>query len=397
MICPNCHNQDLNNEDLFCPNCGADVKSYLKVQKYNTNKIALVAQMQQSSQNLFVISQDTIKQYQKLSQETRDLQDVPQKLSLSTQQLQFMESKYNQNENQLQNLKNQQAKYTHDIENLKKVSVSSVIARVKGDKEIRLKKEEEESLSLLNRIEGLEKQNSTQQKDITSLTQNITDLKNLTIRLEQNKEALVKLIYQATNGLSDPEEKKLEENLQNLISKVNPLRAQIDKKQRVENCLKSAYSDLNYAYQQLQGASSNNTWDMFLGGGFILDSIKHSQMSDARDAVGRAHQNIDLAKSFDPNIPGIDAFVEDFSLFFNIMFDNIFTDWNVQNKINNSLGSVANSLNQLDSSIQNMQFDIGKLNQEISSLDSHIGNIHNDLLKQRTKIIEDVIKRQEHQ
>ena len=361
MICHNCHKSDLEENDLFCSACGSDLKSCIKVQKYNINKIALVAQMQQSSTNSLVLSPATIIEYQNLSREIHDLQDIPQKLSLSIQQLQFMENKHAQDTNQLNNLKNQQTKIKHDLENLQKESVASVIYPVKRDKERKIKEEGEDSLSLLNKIEGFEKQISSQRSDITSLTKHIADLKNLTSWLDQNKDALVKLIYQTTNGVPDPVESKLEKDLQNVIKKFNPLQAQLSNKQRVLNCLKSAYSDLDNAYNQLQGASSNNNWDMFMGGGMILDSIKHSQMSGARDAVNRAHQNIDMAKSLDPHIPGIDAFVQDFRLFFNIMFDNIFTDWNIQNKINNSLNSVANSLSELENTISKIQFDIDQI------------------------------------
>ena len=190
-------------------------------------------------------------------------------------------------------------------------------------------------------------------------------------------------------------ESKLERVLQNLIKKFNPLQTQLNNKRRVLNCLKSAHSDLDIAYNQLQSASSNNNWDMFMGGGMIMDSIKHSNMSGALDAVNRAHQNIDMARSLDPQLPGIDAFVQDFSLFFNIMFDNIFTDWNIQNKINNSLNSVANSLSELDNTISKVQLDIDRVYKEFSSIDSHIAGIREDLLKQRTRMIEDAITRQQ--
>ena len=112
-----------------------------------------------------------------------DLQDIPQKLSLSNQQLQFMTSKLTQDSNLLTNLKNQLDEENHDIEKLKKVSVTSVIAKVKGDKEQRLKKEEQEAVVLLNKIQGLETQVASQKNDVNSLTQHVEDLKKLNIRL----------------------------------------------------------------------------------------------------------------------------------------------------------------------------------------------------------------------
>lgn len=392
MICPNCKKSDFEENDLFCPNCGTDLKAHFKVQKYKTEKIALVSQMQNQSKSSLVLSQKTINEYQALTKEIQDLQEIPHKLTLSNQQLDFMKTKFSQDTNLLANFKSQQILNEKDIAKLKGLSVQSLISRIKGNKEQKLNKEEGESLFLLNKIEGLEKQTIEQQSAITNLTQHITDLKDLNTRLEQNKDALVKLIFQTTQGVNDPKENKLEKELQRLIKSYNPMHEQINKKEKILSCLNSAYSDLNYAYQRLQGASNNNNWDMFFGGGIILDSIKHSQMSSARDAVSRANSNIDLVRKMDPNLPGINAFVEDFSLFFNVMFDNIFTDWSVQNKINNSLSSVSNSLDQLDMTINRIKNDIDKIQKEFTHLGGQIANIHGELLKERSRMIEEAIK-----
>lgn len=393
MTCPNCSKQDLEDNDLFCPNCGTDLQSYAKVQKYSSSKIDLVSQLQSSKASTLVLTKETISDYQKLSHEMHDLQDIPQKLSLSNQQLQFMTSKLTQDSNLLTNLKNQLDEENHDIEKLKKVSVTSVIAKVKGDKEQRLKKEEQEAVVLLNKIQGLETQVASQKNDVNSLTQHVEDLKNLNIRLGQNKEALVKLIYQSTQGVPDPVEEKVEKELQSLLKSYNPIQAEIQNKQKVVYYLQSAYNDLNNAYESLNSASNYNNWDMFFGGGMITDSIKHSRMSNARDAVGRANNSIDLARNLDPNLPGINAFVQDFSLFFNIMFDNIFEDWNIQNKISNSLDSVQQSLYELQNTISKVQTDINTITNRLASLESKIGEVRDHLLLERTRMIEEAIKK----
>ena len=185
MNCPNCHHPDLDDSDIFCSNCGTDLQSALKAQKYSTSKINLVSKIQAAPSDALVLTSETIKDYQTLTQEINDLQDIPQKLSLSSQQLQFMESRLAKNENQVNELKFQLQKEKHDVEKLKKLSVTSVIARVKGDKEEKLKKEEEEYFSLLNKIEGQEKDIAAQKNEINSLSKHITDLRNLNERLQQ--------------------------------------------------------------------------------------------------------------------------------------------------------------------------------------------------------------------
>ena len=103
MICPNCQNSELDNNDIFCSNCGADIQSYLKVKKYSASKIDMVSQINSAQSNNLTLNSETITLYQNLTKEISDLQDVPQKLALNNQQLQFMESKVAQNINLLNN------------------------------------------------------------------------------------------------------------------------------------------------------------------------------------------------------------------------------------------------------------------------------------------------------
>ena len=203
----------------------------------------------------------------------------------------------------------------------------------------------------------------------------------------------MKLIYQSTQGVPDPVEEKVEKELQSLLKSYNPIQAEIQNKQKVVYYLQSAYNDINNAYESLNSASNYNNWDMFFGGGMITDSIKHSRMSNARDAVGRANNSIDIARNLDPNLPGINAFVQDFSLFFNIMFDNIFEDWNIQNKISNSLDSVQQSLYELQNTISKVQTDINTITNRLASLESKIGEVRDHLLLERTRMIEEAIKK----
>ena len=86
MICPNCQNSDLDDNDIFCSNCGADIQSYLKVKKYSASKIDVVSQINSIKSNNFTLSNETISIYQNLSHKVADLQDVPQKLALNNQQ-----------------------------------------------------------------------------------------------------------------------------------------------------------------------------------------------------------------------------------------------------------------------------------------------------------------------
>lgn len=394
MNCPNCQQTDLESSDLFCPNCGADLQSYMKVQRYNAPKIDMVSHFTSPQAGALRLTPQTITDYKNLTQEIHDLEDIPQKLAMNQQQLQFMESKLAQNEQLLNDLTMQSKKEKHDVDKLTSLSVTSIIAKIKGDKEQKMKKEEAEYLGVLNKLEALNTDITAQKNEINTVSKHIADLKNLNVRLQQNKEALTKLINQTTQGVPDPVEDKIEMEMENLVRQYDPLQAHLNNRQQVYQYLDSAYSDLNYAYDQIHSASNYATWDTFFGGGMFVDSIKHSKMSNARDIVNRAHRSIDLARNLDPNIPGIDAFVDDISWFWDGFFDNIFTDWASMNKINQSMTSVQGALNQLGNVRTRVQNDISHAQGELQTLNSRVATTRENLLRERTRMIEDAIKLQ---
>ena len=87
--------------------------------------------------------------------------------------------------------------------------------------------------------------------------------------------------------------------------------------------------------------------------------------------------------------------MEDISFFWDGFFDNIFTDWQSRNKIKNSLASVQGALYQLRNTITKVEYDIDNAKKNISSLNSRMATVQANLLRERTRMIEDAIKRQQ--
>ena len=83
------------------------------------------------------------------------------------------------------------------------------------------------------------------------------------------------------------------------------------------------------------------TWDTFFGGGMFVDSVKHSKMATARNAVQRAQFSIRNARNELPEIPYIgSAHVEELNFFWDGFMDNIFSDFSARDKIHRSRESV---------------------------------------------------------
>ena len=96
VICPNCLDSSLDDDAIFCSNCGVDIQTYSKAIKYNSSKLEKVSQLEQADKG-FVLNKETIDLYQNLSNEVNNLADIPQKLQTSKTQYTFMESKFARN------------------------------------------------------------------------------------------------------------------------------------------------------------------------------------------------------------------------------------------------------------------------------------------------------------
>jgi predicted nucleic acid-binding Zn-ribbon protein len=92
----------------------------------------------------------------------------------------------------------------------------------------------------------------------------------------------------------------------------------------------------------LGSAGSWGTYDL-LGGGFISSMIKHDRIDEARSGLAQAAALADRFRrelgdiGLDgPAIPGIDSFTRTADVF----FDNVFTDWTVQSRIEQAEANV---------------------------------------------------------
>ena len=105
--------KNLDENDLFCPNCGSDIHTDLKIKKYTTTKNNIVTQVNLNPDAVLNLSSISSFDYQNLTQEIHDLMDTPHKLELTTNQSQFMQSKLKEDEDLLVNLKKELKKNEH--------------------------------------------------------------------------------------------------------------------------------------------------------------------------------------------------------------------------------------------------------------------------------------------
>ncbi|WP_345545059.1 hypothetical protein [Microbacterium jejuense] len=108
------------------------------------------------------------------------------------------------------------------------------------------------------------------------------------------------------------------------------------------DALRAAKAALDEALQRLDSAGGWSTYDTFFGGGFVADMIKHSNLSEATDGfteVNRALERLstELADLGGSTVDGVE--ISDTLAVFDVLFDNILSDWMVMDRISEARAS----------------------------------------------------------
>jgi hypothetical protein len=102
------------------------------------------------------------------------------------------------------------------------------------------------------------------------------------------------------------------------------------------DALRATKTALDEALGKLDSAGGWSTYDTFFGGGFITDVVKHSNISEATSAfteVNRALERLstELADLGASTVDGVE--ISDTLAIFDVLFDNILSDWMVMDRI----------------------------------------------------------------
>ncbi|WP_461474138.1 hypothetical protein [Microbacterium sp. HJ5] len=100
--------------------------------------------------------------------------------------------------------------------------------------------------------------------------------------------------------------------------------------------LRVASDALSEALASLDSAGGWSTYDAFFGGGLVADMVKHSNISDATAAFTRVNRALErlsteLADLGASAVDGVE--ISDELAVFDVLFDNIFSDWMVLDRI----------------------------------------------------------------
>ena len=120
----------------------------------------------------------------------------------------------------------------------------------------------------------------------------------------------------------------------------------------IEEAMAAADDALFYlqkANDSMKSAKNWGLWDMF-GGGLISTFVKHDKMDTAQTDVDKAKIALQkLARELDDldEVMNIDLKLDSFASFADYVFDDFFSDWYVQSKINDAQTKIEEGITKV--------------------------------------------------
>lgn len=228
-----------------------------------------------------------------------------------------------------------------DIEILEKTSFSGILAKIAGNYDEKRKKEYQEYLDAkleydrnFEAVNQLKSELERTSEEVNNLQSDYLDQKNHLF-------------------IAYPEGRAMAEKIETEKKAWYSLRKELlEAKRAVEKVLALSES----AKRSFESARGWSTYDTFFRGGLLADIAKYSKIDEANEVVSRISsstqimikelRDVDLA--FHENMDTIGQGER----FFDIAFDNIFSDLNVRSKIQNNLSSINRYIIQLESTLR---------------------------------------------
>lgn len=254
------------------------------------------------------------------------------------------------------------SKEERDVEKLEKLTISSILASLRGSKDEDMDRERAEAYTARLRLQEAERQLAEVREEILDRQRRIAENKNC----EAEYEALLRE-KEAELRRRDP---ALAEKLADLERGELELTARRKELREAEEAGQQVLFQLNAALGHLEDAEGWGTWDVF-GGGLVSDVMKYSRLDDAQQqltgvtsALRRYRTELeDVARTVEFNMKH-----DDFTQTMDIWFDNIFTDLAVLDRIRQSRDQLLDLESRVRGIQEGLTWDLEKVETELNAL-----------------------------
>jgi hypothetical protein len=225
-----------------------------------------------------------------------------------------------------------------DVERLEGISLTRVLADLRGAREDRLAREQAQAAAAALRLNDATWRLAALQREHEAARARLCEL----------------------SGAPEAYRAVLDEKDRHLRTSGDPRAPQIlelaDERGRLTGELKELHQALAAAdiardaltavEGDLRSAARWSNYDTFLGGGIFSSAFKHDRLDDAAAAAAHADRRLAVLRTeladvgeIGPTAP--DLAFDDLTRFLDVWFDNIFTDWSIGSRIQEAQGNVA--------------------------------------------------------
>jgi uncharacterized coiled-coil DUF342 family protein len=251
-----------------------------------------------------------------------------------------------------------------DITNLEKTGLKNLFYKALGSKEAQLEKERQEYLQVSLKYDQVRK---------------TLELLEYEQKLLQKKADNLPAIEKRLDELSREQEQEMLRLPGEANMEVRKIYSQLEVQQRmiidIQEAIKAgakALESLDNVISGLQQAHNWGQWDMS-GRNPMSNHLKYTAIDKAKDW---AYETNRLLKIFEKELLDVyrqipDDFVlhvDSFNRFIDVFFDNLITDWIIQQKIHHALNNSLNTRDKVVRMIKTLDAEIPKVNKQMDEL-----------------------------
>ncbi|NNF33554.1 MAG: hypothetical protein HKN68_05575 [Saprospiraceae bacterium] len=268
----------------------------------------------------------------------------------------------NEADSALKNIEKDLDKELKDIEALEGLSVKSLFHKVLGSKEDQLEKERQEYLQLSLKHKEHVKDLEVLEYELSLLEKKMDDISAIAGKIEQLKKVREQEILAGHSHLRD--------RLMAIYNELDQRRSRKAEMMQAHRAGQAALASVRKVLDHLAKAKKWGDWDS-MSKSRHYDRRKHSEIDRAIDQAYHAKRLLTVFRN-ELNDVGIrmakiDLNIEAAGSFMDVLFDNLTTDWVVQNKIKNALRNVEITHDKVLRLLQNVDAD---MNEESIAIDA---------------------------
>lgn len=254
------------------------------------------------------------------------------------------------------------SKEERDVEKLETLSLSSILAALRGNKDEELDREKAEAYAARLRLQEAERQRDEIRYEIRLRQDRI----KAAASCEQRYEALLRE-KEAFLREQDP---VLAEQLAELEQRELGLASRRKELQEALAAGRQTLSHIQAAMDDLQTAGNWGTWDI-LGGGLIADAMKYSSMDEAQKKLEWVQSDLRRYQAELADVAQTAAFdlqPGGFLQFADFFWDNVFADFAVRDRIYQAQDQLQDLKEQVNRIQVGLEQELGEAERGLSAL-----------------------------